>query len=68
MSFGIAVGKVDVVTSNHGGHSPEVFAKMTVDKLMEIADTAPEPIKAQALAFRDQIVWVVLEGIKSYRI
>jgi len=58
------VGQVSVATTSHGGHPPEFFAERIVARLMHISDTAPEPIKAQALVFREQMLAVVLDGIK----
>jgi len=63
-SSSFQVGHVTVSTTNNGGHPPEYFAEKIVERLMFVADTAPEPIKAQALAFQGQMKMVVLEGIK----
>jgi hypothetical protein len=52
------------VTTSNGGHSPEFYAERIVARLMVVADTAPEPIRAQALAFRNQMHEVVLAGLK----
>lgn len=60
----ITVGSVNVVTTSGGGHTPEYFAERIMARLMAVGDTAPEPIKAQALAFRDSMHQIVLEGIK----
>jgi hypothetical protein len=59
----ISVGSVSVVTSSNGGHTPEYFAERIVAKLIAVGDNAPEPIRAQALAFRDTIHSIVLQGI-----
>jgi hypothetical protein len=59
------VGTVQVFTSSHGGHPPEFFAERIVERLIQVGDQAPEPIKAQALAFRDQMLGVVLDGIRQ---
>jgi hypothetical protein len=60
----MAVGTVQVVTTSNGGHPPEFFAERIVDKLIRVADTAPQPIRDQAHAFREQMKVVVLDGIK----
>ena len=60
----MAVGNVMVATTVDGGHPPEFFAERIVARLMSVSETAPEPIKAQALAFRDQMHAIVLDGIK----
>ncbi len=60
----IGVGTVSVVTSSNGGHPPEFFAERIVDQLIYVAKNAPEPIRAQALAYREDMLAVVLDGIK----
>jgi hypothetical protein len=60
-----AIGAVTVSTTNHGGHPPEYWAEQVVNRLIFVGDKLPEPIKAQALAYREQILWIVLEGIKK---
>jgi hypothetical protein len=60
----ISVGSVTVVTSSNGGHSPEYFAERIVSRLIVIGDNAPQPIRDQALAFREQMLVIVLEGIR----
>lgn len=60
----VGVGTVSVVTTSNGGHPPEFFAQRIVDRLIQISDTAPEPIKAQALAYRESMLAVVLDGVK----
>lgn len=63
-AIGGGVGSVGVVTSSHGGHPPEFFAERIVSRLIHIGDEAPEPIRMQAHAYRDQMLAVVLDGIK----
>lgn len=48
-----------VTVANHGTLSPSDWTDMAVRQLIFVADDAPEPIKAQALAFRDQMHRVV---------
>jgi hypothetical protein len=57
-------GTVDVVTSSNGGHTIEFFAERIVAKLIHVADGAPPPIRDQALAYRDQMYAVVLDGLR----
>lgn len=59
----VMVGQVSVVTTNNGGHPPEYFALRIVDRLIAVGMNAPEPIKAQALAYREQMLAIVLEGL-----
>ena len=63
--FTSSVGNVMVVTTKDGGRTPEYFAERIMVSLMFIGDQAPEPIKAQAHAFRDKMQAVILEGIKQ---
>lgn len=60
-----SVGTVTVVTSSHGGHPPEFWAEQVVNRLMYVGDQAPEPIRAQAQAFREQMLGIVLDGIRQ---
>ena len=55
-----APGMVNVMTSSNGGHSPEQIAELCVDRLIRVADSAPPEIAAQARAFREQMLAVVL--------
>ena len=61
---GAKLGSVIVATSINGGHPPEFFAQLIVDRLMVIGDNAPEPIRDQARAFKEQMLAVVLDGLK----
>ena len=54
------VGQVQVFTSNEGGHSPEQIAEMAVNKIIAVSETAPPPIRDQALAYRNNIKDVIL--------
>ena len=60
-----SVGSVTVVTTTNGGRPPEYFAERIVERLMFIGDNAPEPIREQALAFRDRMHAVILDGIRK---
>ena len=51
--FETTLGDVEVKTTDYRGHSIEEVAKMATDKLISVSDTAPEPIKVQAYAFRE---------------
>jgi hypothetical protein len=63
MAFGTP-GAVSVMTSANGGHSPEQIAELCVDKLIRVSDSAPPEIAAQARAFREQMLAVVLHYVK----
>lgn len=48
-------GEVETLVSNGGPHQSAVWAKMLANKLVGIADTAPQPIRDQAQAFKVRI-------------
>ena len=52
--FEISIGNLGVKTTNHRGHTPEEIAEMATDKIISVSDTAPNEIKAQAHAFKNQ--------------
>jgi hypothetical protein len=52
--------KVDVATTNNGGHPPEFWADRCVDRLIHVSDDAPLAIREQALAYREQLRSIVL--------
>ena len=54
----------NVVTSEKGGHSPEALAEMCVDKLISVSDQAHPAIQAQAKAYREHMLKIVLHYIK----
>jgi len=58
-----AVGSPFVVTSSNGGHSPEQVAELCVNRLIQIADTAPPELAQQARAFRQQMLATVLQYV-----
>lgn len=60
---GATVGNVMVATTTGGGHSIEFFAQRIVDRLISVAENAPQPIRDQALVFRNQMLNVVLDGL-----
>ncbi|CAB4141949.1 hypothetical protein UFOVP421_40 [uncultured Caudovirales phage] len=52
----LAVPSVVVHTTQGRGHTPEEVAARLVDRIVAVADTAPEPIRDQARAFRAALV------------
>jgi hypothetical protein len=64
VSTGASMGQVGVATTSGGGHSLEFFAERIVARLISVSETAPEPIKAQALHYRDQMLVIVLDGLR----
>lgn len=51
---------VDVATTSSGGHPPEFWADRCVERLIQISETAPAPIREQAEAFREQAKHLIL--------
>ncbi len=69
-SFTLSIGNLDVKITHGRGHTVEEIAEMATDKLVSVSDTAPEPIKAQAHAFRNScqniIAFYMREAIKNH--
>ena len=63
--------KVDVQTTSHRGFTPEEIAQRCADKIVQVSDTAPPPIRDQAHAFKKEvantIAFYMHEAVKSYR-
>ena len=55
LNMGSEVGNVMVHTTSNRGHNAEELAEMALDKIIRVGDDAPEPIKAQALAYRENL-------------
>jgi major membrane immunogen (membrane-anchored lipoprotein) len=65
-SIGIAPGfKVDVRTTSNRGFTPEELAQQCADKIVAVSDTAPEPVRAQAQAFKTQVEQLVAAYLKK---
>lgn len=62
MSSGTAVGNVLVSIVNGGTKTPDMWAREVTDKIMQIGDNAPQPIRDQALAFKEQIYRVIRDN------
>lgn len=60
----MSVGNFDVVTTEQKGHGIEFYAERMVARMISVAETAPEPIRQQALIYRDQLYQIVLDGLK----
>ena len=48
-----------VYTSSNGPLSPEKLADMAANEIINISDTAPEPLRQQAHLFRENVKRVV---------
>ena len=46
------IGNLGVKTTDYRGHTVEEIADRAVDHIVSVSDDAPEPIKAQAHAFK----------------
>ena len=55
---------VKVRTANNRGYSVEAIAEMCADKVITVSDTAPDVIRAQAEAFKTEILHTVRQYIK----
>ena len=55
---------VKVRTANNRGYSVEAIAEMCADKVITVSDTAPDVIRAQAEAFKTEILHTVLNILR----
>lgn len=51
----VSVGQVSVITTDHKPLGNDHWAERIAAKVITIGDTAPQPIRDQAYAFRDRI-------------
>lgn len=56
---------VQVHTTNNRGFTPEEIAERCADKLISISDTADPALKAQAHAYRRQMIAVLVFYLKE---
>ena len=59
-SADMAVGNVAVHVTKNRGHSSEELTEMALNKIILVGSDAPEPIKAQALAYKERLRVVLL--------
>lgn len=64
MNIQFQLGSVGVDTTHGRGHSPEYYADRFTDRMISISETVPEPLRLQALAFRDSIQKLSLDVIR----
>ena len=50
-----SVGTLGVETTHYRGHTPEEWAKMAANRIVSISNTAPDPLRQQAHAFKEQV-------------
>ena len=63
----IGVTSVNVATSDNGGLSTDQIVELAADKLLNVAETAPQPIRDQAMAFQENIRIVLKQYIDLAR-
>jgi hypothetical protein len=67
----IDLGDVIVQTTSNRGWTPEEIAERAVNKLIYVSETAPEPVRLQAQAYREEIRGVIIhylhEAVRSDR-
>ena len=54
------VGDVTVHTTCNRGHSAEELTEMALEKVIHISGDMPEPIKAQVMAYKDNLRDILL--------
>lgn len=57
--------KVEVITTNNRGMTPEEVAKLCSDKIVAVADTAPPAIRDQARAYKANVEKVVASYMRQ---
>lgn len=62
----LSLGTLDVLVTNHSdGHSPETWAELATNKIINIGDQSDPVLRAQAHAYKDQIQRVVAHYIRQ---
>jgi len=65
------IGHITVYTTKDRGHTVQELSEMLLDKIISVSDTAPAPIKDQALQYRKMIgeiiLWYMETAIRSDR-
>jgi len=56
----LSPGVVEVFTTNNRGFSVDEAAQRAVDKILYIAEDAPEPLREQARAFKNTVHGVIV--------
>ena len=63
--FDMSLGDLGVKTTHGRGHTFAEVAEMATDKLISGSDTAPEPIRAQAHAFKNRCRYIIAYYMKE---
>ena len=61
----LSVGNLEVKTTHNRGHTVEEVAEMATNRLVSVADTAPDQLKAQAHAFKNQCHFIIAYYMKE---
>lgn len=61
---GLKLGKVEVSTTTDGGHPPEYWAERCADRMVMISAKAPQPVRDQAIAYKDELKLMIYQHIK----
>ena len=61
----VAIGNLKVKTTHNRGHTVEEVAEMATNRLISVADTAPDQIKAQAHAFKNKCHMIITYYMKE---
>lgn len=59
------MGKPPLVMVTTNGNTLEALADHCARRIMEVSDSAPEPIREQAIAFREDIRAVIYQYMKQ---
>lgn len=69
---GPELGIIEVHTTDEGGHPPEFWAKLCIDRIIQTSEDAPEQIQEQVKTYKGNITKVIEQymqnAIKSDRI
>ena len=60
-----SLGTVKVFATTDRGYSAEELAEMAMAKIMHIGPDVPEPIRMQALAYRDRVQEVLIHYLNE---
>ena len=63
--FDMSLGDLGVKTTHGRGHTVQEVAEMATNRLVSVSDTAPDPIKAQAHAFKNRCRYVIAYYMKE---
>jgi|TARA_R110000824_G_scaffold366171_1_gene554774 hypothetical protein len=64
VDIALSVGDVEVITTNNRGLSVEEAAQMAVNKILYVSKDAPEPLREQAIAFKDTVQEVIVHYMR----